>query len=95
MVAVERTHGAIVAVVLVELAAAVAVVDEQHRTTLHATGHRLQPVRQLRQHFGTVALGERLFQVALDMAHRTVEQDVGRLRATDEVALGVQLDGSS
>ena len=27
------------------------------------------------------------------MAHRTVEQDVGRLRATDEIAFGVQLDG--
>ena len=27
------------------------------------------------------------------MAHRTVEQDVGRLRATDEVAFGVQFHG--
>src|SRR3546814_9360676 len=53
-VAVERAQGAVAALGRVELAARIAVVDEQQRAGLQAAGHRLQPVRQLRQQFGAI-----------------------------------------
>src|SRR5690606_31647784 len=58
VVAVVSAQGAVVALRQVVLLARVAVVDEQHRPALQATGHRLDPVRQLRQRLAAVAVGE-------------------------------------
>ncbi len=89
---VVRAQRAVVAVGLVELAPRVTVVGEQHHALVQAAHHRLDPVRQLRQQLGPVAIGERRIQVAFDMADCGRQQRVGRTVGADETTLPVKRD---
>ena len=89
--AMERAQRAGIAIVAVVLAARVAVVDEQHRAPAQPAGDGLHPVRQLRQQFRAVPVGQRRAALTLDMTHRRGQQRIGRMHGAAE-ALAVAGD---
>ena len=65
--AVVADQGSVVALGQVELATRVAVIDEQHKPAIETAADGLQPVRQLHQQLGAVAVGEALAKAALQV----------------------------
>src|SRR6185312_2331126 len=72
----------------VELAARVAIVDEQRRAALQVLGDGLDPPRQLWQYLRTIAAGE-CAELALQMPHRARNQRIGGTIAAKEASVRV------
>ena len=76
--AVVADERAVAALRQVELAARITVVDEERDAALERADHGRHPVRQLRQDFRAIAIGERRVEIALDVTHGRADERVGR-----------------